>query len=110
LRLRVRRDVQELRGHLAGEHVGLQLLREDGAPHVAPARPALVSAFALRDRRDLAPGQVAHLPLLPLRSLVEATNARKGLALLALLVDHLPRRHEADHMVPPWQSSSSRIT
>ena len=37
LRLGVGRDVQELRGHVAGEHVRLELLREDGAPHVAPA-------------------------------------------------------------------------
>ena len=37
--------------------------------------------FALGDRRELVPGQVAHLPLLLLRELVEAQDARVGLAL-----------------------------
>ena len=40
LRLRIGRDVQQLRRHLAGEHVGLELLREHGTPHVlAPCLP-----------------------------------------------------------------------
>ena len=89
LRLGIGRDVQELRGHLAGEHVGLELLREDGAPHVASARAALRRALALGDRRELVPGQVAHLPLLALGELVEAQDACVLLALARYLIDDL---------------------
>ncbi len=38
LGLVVGRDVQELRGHVTGEHVRLELLREDGTPEVLAAR------------------------------------------------------------------------
>ena len=48
-------------------------------------------ALALRDRRQLAPRQVAHLPLLALRELVEAEDARERLALVLLLIDRLAR-------------------
>ena len=93
LRLGVGRDVQELRGHLAGEHVGLELLREDGAPHVASPRAALRRALPLRDRRELVPGQVAHLPLLLLGELVEAQDACVGLALARDRLDDLLGSH-----------------
>ena len=56
LRLDVGRDVQQLRRHVAREHVRLQLLGQHRAPHVLAPRLALRRPFALRDRRELAPG------------------------------------------------------
>ena len=44
LRLGVGRDVQELGGHLAGEHVRLELLGEDRAPHVAAGAPCAAAS------------------------------------------------------------------
>ena len=100
LRLGVGRDVEQLRGHLAGEDVRLELLGEHRAPHVpAPGLPHR-RALALRDRRQLAPGQVAHLPLLALGQLVEAQDAGERLALVRLLVDHLLGRHQQE-LIPP---------
>ena len=75
LRLVVGRDREELGCHLDGELVGLELLRDHGAPEVAPARELLRRARVLRDRRDVAPREVAHLPLGPLRELVVPVNA-----------------------------------
>ena len=71
----VGRDREELRRHLDRELVGLQLLRDHGAPEVAPPRELLRRAGVLGDRRDLAPRQIAHLPLGPLRELVVAVDA-----------------------------------
>ena len=87
------RDVEQLRGHLASQLVGLQLLRDHRAPHVATARNLLRTALRLGDRRDLAPRQVPHLPLLPLGELVEAEDTGERLALFALLVHDLLGRH-----------------
>ena len=56
LRLDVGRDVQQLRRHVAREHVRLQLLGQHRAPHVLAPRLALRRPFALGNRRELAPG------------------------------------------------------
>ena len=48
-----------------------------------PARELLRRARVLGDRRQLAPRQVAHLPLGPLRELVVAQHAREGAAVVA---------------------------
>src|SRR2546422_803947 len=92
LRLVIGRDVEELGGHLAGELVRLELLRDHGTPQVAPASDLLRRALRLRDRRDLAPGQVANLPLGALGQLVEAEDARVCGWILVLLLDYLLRR------------------
>ncbi|MGZ8687626.1 MAG: hypothetical protein ACXWZP_04295, partial [Gaiellaceae bacterium] len=72
-----RRQVEQLAGHHHRELVGLELLGDHRAPHSLPALLALGrgSGPRLGDRRDLAPRQVAHLPLLLLRELVEAEDA-----------------------------------
>src|SRR5581483_11679596 len=57
------------------ELVGLQLLGDDRPPEVASPRELLRRALVLRDRRHLAPRQVAHLPLGALRQLVVAEDA-----------------------------------
>src|ERR671922_584377 len=93
LRLVVGRDVEQLRRHLAREHVRLQLLREDGAPHVLAARLPLRAAPALRNRRHLPPRQVADLPLLLLRELVEAQDAGEAVALAGRVLNDLGRGH-----------------
>ena len=85
-----------MRGHLAGEHVGLQLLREHGAPHVlAPPLP-LRRSLPFGNRRELAPGEIAHLPFLTLGKLVEAHDAAERVALVCLLFDDLSRRDPLD--------------
>src|SRR5919109_209968 len=93
LRPLVGRDVEQLRRHLAREHVRLQLLREDGAPHVLAARLPLRAAPALRNRRHLTPRQVADLPLLLLRELVEAQDAGEAVALAGRVLNDLGRGH-----------------
>ena len=93
LRLVVGRDVQELRGHVAREHVRLELLGQDRAPHVlAPSLP-LRRSLPLGDGRQLAPREVPDLPLLPLRQIVEAEDAGESLAALGGHLDQLARRH-----------------
>src|SRR5438309_1334707 len=81
LGLVVGRDVEELRGHLAGELVRLQLLRDHRPPHVAPASDLLRRTFCFGDRRDLAPGEVADLP--PFTSAQEALT---GVAVIPVSV------------------------
>ena len=86
---------EELRGHLDGQRVGLELLGDDGAPDVPAARDLLRRPRRLRDRRHLAPRQVARLPLGLLRQLVEAEDAL-GARVLGMgddLVDELTRLH-----------------
>ena len=61
----------------------------DRAPDVLPPRLALGRALALRHRRQLAPRHVAHHPLLVLREVVEAENARVAAAVLDRLLDDL---------------------
>ena len=72
----MRCHVQELRGHLDGELVGLQLLRDHRAPDGAAALLPLLEAPArVSGIGGISPRQVAHLPLLLLRELVEAEDA-----------------------------------
>jgi hypothetical protein len=77
LRLAVRGEVEQLGGHLDRELVCLELLRDHRAPDGAAALLSLRrgAGAGLRDRRDVAPGDVPHLPLLLLRELVEAEDA-----------------------------------
>src|SRR4029077_12447867 len=96
LRLRVGRDVQQLRRHLAGEHVGLELLGEHRAPHVPTPCLALRRALALRDRRYVTPGQVSNLPFLTFRQLIEAQQAGERLALEVISIDDLLGRHQRE--------------
>ena len=100
LRLGIGRDVQQLGGHLAGELVGLQLLREHRAPHVLPTRLALRAPLPFRDRRDLAPGEVAYLPFLLFGELVEAQNACVGAPILLCCLDDLLGGHRRHIIVP----------
>src|SRR6185437_9738718 len=69
--------------------VVLQLLRDDGAPHVPPACDLLRRALCLGDRRDLPPRHVADLPFRTLGQLVETENARVCGRVLVLLLDYL---------------------
>src|SRR5690349_10631381 len=69
------RDPEQLRRHLDSELVRLELLRDYRPPKVAPARQLLRRTRVLRDRRDLAPREVAHLPLGPLGELVVPVDA-----------------------------------
>ena len=80
-------------GHLAGEHVRLQLLREHRAPHVLRRAWRCRRALALRDRRSSPQGRSRTCHSCALRELVEAENAGERLALLAFLVDDLLGRH-----------------
>ena len=91
--LDVRRNVEKLRGHIAREHVRLELLRQHGAPHVATPSLALRRAFPLGDRRHLAPGKIAHLPFASLRELVEPQDLGEGLTAFVLHLDQLTRCH-----------------
>jgi hypothetical protein len=95
LRLVVGCQVQELPGHRDGELVGLELLRDHRAPHrPSPLLPLRGGTGAcLRDRRDLPPGHVPHLPLLLLRELVEAQDAA-ALVVLCGIVGRLPLRFD----------------
>src|SRR5207248_11206978 len=93
-------DVQELRRHLAGELVRLQLLRDYRAPHVSSARLLLRRPFRLGNRRDLAPGQIAHLPFGTLGELVEAQDARVRRRVFVGLLDYRLGRHSG------WRLSS----
>ena len=62
--------------------------------HMSRRRALLLRrALALGDRRELAPGEVAHLPLLALRELVEAQDAGERLAVVGAHLDQLVRRH-----------------
>src|SRR2546430_1941908 len=85
--------VGERGGRPAGELARLELVRDRGPPQVGPASDFLRRALRLRDRRDLAPGQVANLPLGALGQLVEAEDARVWGWILVLLLDYLLRRH-----------------
>jgi hypothetical protein len=85
----VRSEGEELRRHLDRELVRLELLCDDGPPHVPPAGLALWRAAQLGDRRPLAPRQVAHLPLGVLRELVEPEDF---LVIVLLAVDRHPLR------------------
>src|SRR6266508_2833068 len=100
LRLVIGGDVQQLGGHVAREHVRLELLREDGPPHVLPSRLSRRRALAFGDRRQLPPGEIAHLPLLALRKLVEAENAGKGLPAFSSHLYELARRHSGRIYTP----------
>src|SRR5439155_9202782 len=88
---------EELRRHLDRELVGLQLLRDHRAPDVAAARLLLGRALRLRDRRQLVPGQVAHLPLSPLRERVVPVDLAELLARRAVL-------HRRAQRLPPLPS------
>src|SRR3954447_868565 len=94
-RLRVGRGVQELRRHLARDDVGLQLLHDDAAPDVPAPRLPLRRALAFRDRRQLVPRDVLHLPLGVLREVVEPQDARVARAVLRLLREGLVDRFGA---------------
>ena len=95
-RLGIGSGIQELRRHLAGDDVRLQLLHDDRAPDVAPPCQPFRRALALGHRRERVPGHVAHLPFLVLRELVEAEDARVRGPVLPLLHDRLCA-HERDH-------------
>jgi hypothetical protein len=78
LRLVIGRHAKELRRHLDRELVGLELLRDDGAPHVPPAGELLGAALVLRDRRSVVPREFAHLPLGALGQLVVTEDPLVG--------------------------------
>src|SRR5919106_2922759 len=75
LRLVMGSELEQLRRHLDRERVGLELLGDDGAPDALAARPLLVGAPRLRDRRLLLPREIAHLPLVALGEPVVAEDA-----------------------------------
>ena len=89
LRLRIGRHAEELRRHLDRQLVRLQLLGDDGAPHVVPARSLLRAALVLRHWRRVVPGQVAYLPFGPFGQFVVAEDPFVGRAVLG---DRLERR------------------
>ena len=122
----MRRQVEQLAGHHHGELVGLQLLRDHRPPDRLPALLLLGrgARARLRDRRELAPGEVADLPFLLLRQLVEAEDAtrvvvvrciRGGLALRldqrlvrGLRVDRLVGRLDGHRRIIAVQRSPPR--